>query len=111
MIKNKIGNLIPSITMIIISFISFNFKYQYLIITGLLIAFPIAFFIEGVICGIKKKDLLIPLIISILIFIVIIFTLLNQTATAYIWIYSAIYIIGYATGYGVSYYKDKKINK
>ena len=69
--KYKLGNFIPIITMFIVFILGSVFNLKGLFIIGLVGIVPLSFFIEGMLCSIKSKNFIIPLVISLSVFLVV----------------------------------------
>nr|WP_317333488.1 hypothetical protein [uncultured Romboutsia sp.] len=95
--KSVFGNFIPTITMLVISIISYVFRFKDLIIVGIVGIIPISFFIEGVICCGKRIGWIIPLILSLTIFLIIdkIMLFMDDSLHIYLKYYAVAYILGY----------------
>lgn len=105
--KYKLGNFIPIITMFIVFILGDVFNWKYLFIIGLVGIVPLSFFIEGVLCYIKSKGFIMPLIISLSSFWVIILVMLNDSANIYLKYYAIAYILGYILGIIIMKFKNR----
>lgn len=112
--KIKLGCLIPIITMFIVFVLGDIFNWKNLFVIGLVMIVPLSFFIEGILCSIKSKGFIIPLIISLSGFLVVIYVMLNDSAYIYLIYYGLAYILGYIFGMVISKFKNRQkhnINK
>ena len=112
--KYKLGNFIPIITMFIVFILGSVFKLKGLFIIGLVGIVPLSFFIEGMLCSIKSKNFIIPLVISLSVFLVVILVMLNDSANIYLIYYGVVYTLGYIFGVLISKFKNREkdsINK
>lgn len=108
--KYKLGSFIPIITMFIVFILADIFNWKDLFIIGLLAIVPLSFFIEGMLCSIKNKGFIIPLVMSLSAFLVVILVMLNDSANIYLGYYAVAYILGYVLEKMISILKNK-INK
>ncbi|MGL5693377.1 MAG: hypothetical protein ACRCXA_04815 [Peptostreptococcaceae bacterium] len=106
--KIRLGNLIPIITMFIVFVLGDIFNWKDLFVIGLLLIIPVSFFIEGMLCYIKDKGFIIPLVISLSAFLVVIYTMLNDSANIYLKYYGVAYILGYIFGMAISRFKNRQ---
>ena len=112
--KYKLGNFIPIITMFIVFILGSVFNLKGLCIIGLVGIVPLSFFIEGMLCSIKSKNFIIPLVISLSVFLVVILVMLNDSANIYLIYYGVVYTLGYIFGVLISKFKNREkdsINK
>ena len=112
--KYKLGNFIPIITMFIVFILGSVFDLKGLFIIGLVGIVPLSFFIEGMLCSIKCKGFIIPLVISLSVFLVVILVMLNDSANIYLIYYGVVYTLGYIFGVLISKFKNREkdsINK
>ena len=112
--KYKLGNFIPIITMFIVFILGSVFNLKGLFIIWLVGIVPLSFFIEGMLCSIKSKNFIIPLVISLSVFLVVILVMLNDSANIYLIYYGVVYTLGYIFGVLISKFKNREkdsINK
>ncbi len=105
--KYKLGNFIPIITMFVVFVLGDIFNWKGLFIIGLVGIVPLSFFIEGMLCSIKSKGFIMPLIISLSAFLVIILVMLNDSANVYLKYYAIAYILGYIMGMIILKFKNR----
>ena len=89
--------LIPSITMLLVSLISFyskNINLKALFVLGLLVLFPLTFFIQGILSSKFKLNTFIPLLISLFTYLLILNFFMNKSAIIYIFFYSLLFFLG-----------------
>lgn len=66
-----------------------------LLVTSLLLYYPILFLLQGSVAALMKTNIFLSLGVSIAIFIIILIIWLNSSAIIYIFAYSIIFLIGY----------------
>lgn len=105
--KYKLGYFIPTITMFIVFILGDVFNWKDLFIIGLVGIVPLSFLVEGMICAIKSKGFIMPLIISLCVFWGVILLMLNDSANIYLKYYAIAYILGYILGIIIRRFKNK----
>ena len=105
--KYKFGNFIPTMTMFIVFTLGSVFDLKDLCIIGLVGIVPLSFFIEGMLCSIKYKGFIIPLVTSLSVFLVVILVMLNNSANIYLIYYTVAYTLGYILGMIILKFKNR----
>ncbi|KPI52777.1 membrane protein [Clostridioides difficile] len=111
--KSSIFSIIfPTIIMVLI-FLTFatdifnipDIQSKGIFVIGLVLIFPISFFIQGIVCALNKISWILSLIVSLSTYIVLMYIFLNDSAYIYVLLYAAFYMIGHITA--KLYYKIK----
>jgi hypothetical protein len=89
--KSDIVVLFPTIVMLILPLIS----YLNILKIGLLIIFPIAFLIQGILCGLIKTNVFIPILVSIITYSILMFLFPDSLTLRHIFLYIKAYVLGY----------------
>ncbi|MCC0643533.1 hypothetical protein [Clostridioides sp. ZZV14-6150] len=66
-------------------------------VIGMVLIFPIAFLIQGIVCVLSKTNLILSLVVSLITYIILMYIFLNDSAYIYVLLYAAFYMIGYIT--------------
>lgn len=105
--KVNLISLISVITMFIILFLPDFFNLKSLSIIGIVVIVPISIFVQGIICSIRNKGLVVSLLISLLALLFLTYNLFKSDVYVYLIYYGAVYLIGYAVGILILKFKNK----
>ncbi|MGL6008521.1 MAG: hypothetical protein ACRC1D_03615 [Culicoidibacterales bacterium] len=98
----KLGYFIPIFVMVSLSVLVSILADKSLMVIALVLLIPLAFLIEGWLCGLKDKGFLVPLVLSTMCALVGVVVALNNSANIYAVLYAIIFCLGYVLGLGVA---------
>lgn len=96
---------VPGLIMFILAYISDttsdNLFAKGLLLTSILLYYPILFVLQGSVAALLKTNIFLSLGISIAVFIIILIIWLNSSAIIYIFAYLIIFLIGYSLTHSI----------
>lgn len=111
--KSNIFSIIFPTIIMILMFLTFatdifnipNVQAKGIFVIGMVLIFPVAFLIQGIVCVLNKTNWILSLVVSLVTYIILMYIFLNDSAYVYVLLYAGFYMIGHITG--KLYYKIK----
>ncbi|MGL5383562.1 MAG: hypothetical protein ACRDD4_08740, partial [Culicoidibacterales bacterium] len=98
----KIGYFIPVFVMVSSAVLISTIADKSLMVIALVLLVPLAFLIEGFLCGLKNKGFLVPFVLSTLCALAGVVVALNNSANIYAVLYALIFCFSYGCGWLVT---------